>query len=100
MELSTPHARLETGTSAIAAGNTVVLKSSEKTPLKALHVSKLIKEVGFPPGVVNTLPGFGPTAGAPLATKHPNDEKVSLRVPRPPQDFAIYGRDVFETCVT
>jgi aldehyde dehydrogenase (NAD+) len=62
---------------ALAAGCTVVLKSSEKTPLSALHVSKLIAEAGFPPGVVNTLSGDGPTAGAPSA-KHSDVEKVAF----------------------
>lgn len=62
---------------ALAAGNTVVLKTSEKTPLSALHVSKLIKEAGFPPGVVNTLSGFGPTAGQHLA-RHPDVDKIAF----------------------
>lgn len=62
---------------ALACGCTVVLKSSEKTPLTALYVSKLIKEAGFPPGVVNTLSGYGPTAGEPLA-RHPDVEKVAF----------------------
>lgn len=62
---------------ALAAGCTIVLKSSEKTPLSALHISKLIKEAGFPPGVVNTLSGFGPTAGAHLA-KHPEVDKIAF----------------------
>jgi aldehyde dehydrogenase (NAD+) len=42
---------------ALAAGCTVVMKTSEKTPLSALFVCKLIAEAGFPPGVVNTLSG-------------------------------------------
>jgi len=62
---------------ALAAGCTMVLKTSEKTPLTALHVSKLIKEAGFPPGVVNTLSGFGPTAGAHMA-KHPEVDKIAF----------------------
>jgi len=62
---------------ALAAGNTVVLKTSEKTPLTALHVSKLIKEAGFPPGVVNTLSGFGPSAGQHLA-RHPDVDKIAF----------------------
>jgi aldehyde dehydrogenase (NAD+) len=62
---------------ALAAGNTVVLKTSEKTPLSALHVSKLIQEAGFPPGVVNTLSGFGPTAGEHLA-RHPDVDKIAF----------------------
>ena len=47
---------------ALAAGCTVVMKVAEQTPLSALHVAKLIVEAGFPPGVVNILTGFGPTA--------------------------------------
>jgi len=62
---------------ALATGNCVVLKTSEKTPLSALHVSKLVKEAGFPPGVVNTLSGFGPTAGTHLA-RHPQVDKIAF----------------------
>lgn len=53
---------------ALAAGNTVVLKPAEQTPLSALYVSQLIKEVGFPPGVVNVVPAFGSTAGYAIAS--------------------------------
>jgi aldehyde dehydrogenase (NAD+) len=59
---------------ALASGCTVVLKTSEKTPLSALHLSKLIQEAGFPPGVVNTLSGYGPTAGKALASHHDVDK--------------------------
>src|SRR5204863_2050417 len=52
---------------ALAAGCTVVLKPAEQTPLSALRVGELIAEAGFPEGVVNLLPGYGPTAGAALA---------------------------------
>jgi aldehyde dehydrogenase (NAD+) len=62
---------------AIASGCTVVLKTSEKTPLSVLHVCKLIKEAGFPAGVVNVLSGFGPTAGCHLA-RHPDVDKVAF----------------------
>jgi aldehyde dehydrogenase (NAD+) len=62
---------------ALACGCTVVLKSSEKTPLSALHVSKLIKEAGFPPGVVNTLSGFGSPAGEHLV-RHPDVDKIAF----------------------
>ncbi|KAJ8911198.1 hypothetical protein NQ315_004418 [Exocentrus adspersus] len=50
---------------ALTTGNTVVLKPAEQTPLTALYVAQLIKEAGFPPGVVNVVPGFG-DAGAAL----------------------------------
>ena len=48
---------------ALAAGNCVVLKPAELTPLIALRVAELAAEVGFPPGVVNVVPGYGQTAG-------------------------------------
>ena len=53
---------------AIAAGNTVVVKTSEKSPLTALYLGKIIKEVGIPPGVINIVSGLGPEAGAALAS--------------------------------
>jgi aldehyde dehydrogenase (NAD+)/betaine-aldehyde dehydrogenase len=62
---------------ALAAGNTVVLKPAELTPLSSLRVAELIAEVGFPPGVVNIVPGYGPTAGQRLA-EHPDVAKVSF----------------------
>lgn len=62
---------------ALAAGNTVVLKPAEQTPLTALRVGELILEAGFPPGVVNILPGFGPTAGAAIA-RHMDIDKVAF----------------------
>jgi aldehyde dehydrogenase (NAD+) len=62
---------------ALAAGNTVVLKPAELTPLTTLRVAELIAEVGFPPGVVNIVPGFGHTAGARLAG-HPGVAKLSF----------------------
>ena len=48
---------------------------AEQTPLSGLYVASLIREAGFPPGVVNIIPGFGPTAGAAIAA-HPNVDKV------------------------
>ena len=62
---------------ALAAGNTVVLKPAELTPLSSLRIAELIAEVGFPPGVVNVVPGFGHTAGAHLAA-HPGVQKLSF----------------------
>ncbi|KAL2089001.1 hypothetical protein ACEWY4_015900 [Coilia grayii] len=62
---------------ALCCGNTVVIKPAEQTPLTALHVGALIKEAGFPPGVVNILPGFGPTAGAAIA-RHMSIDKVAF----------------------
>lgn len=51
---------------AVALGNVVVIKPAEQTPLTALYIASLVKEVGFPAGVVNIVPGYGPTAGAAL----------------------------------
>jgi aldehyde dehydrogenase (NAD+) len=62
---------------ALATGNTVVLKPAEQTPLTALRLGELIVETGFPPGVVNILPGYGPTAGAAIAD-HMNIDKVAF----------------------
>ena len=52
---------------ALAAGNSVVLKPSEKSPLTAIRVAELASEAGLPEGVLNVLPGFGQTAGKALA---------------------------------
>ncbi len=62
---------------ALAVGCTVVLKTAEQTPLSALRLGELILEAGFPPGVVNILPGFGETAGAALAN-HLDVDKVAF----------------------
>ncbi|XP_034052503.1 aldehyde dehydrogenase family 1 member A3 [Gymnodraco acuticeps] len=62
---------------ALSCGNTVVIKPAEQTPLTALHVGSLVKEAGFPPGVVNIVPGFGPTAGAAIAS-HMDIDKVAF----------------------
>lgn len=52
---------------ALAAGNSVVLKPSEKSPLTALRLGDLALEAGIPAGVLNVVTGFGPEAGSPLA---------------------------------
>ena len=62
---------------ALCAGNTVVMKPAEQTPLTALYVGALIVEAGFPAGVVNLIPGYGPTAGAAI-TSHPKVDKVAF----------------------
>jgi len=62
---------------ALATGNTVVMKPAEQTPLSALRIGELIVEAGFPEGVVNLLPGFGPTAGAAIAS-HMDVDKVAF----------------------
>lgn len=53
------------------------MKPAEQTPLTALAMAALIKEAGFPAGVVNVIPGYGPTAGAAL-TVHPDVDKVAF----------------------
>ncbi|XP_036087939.1 aldehyde dehydrogenase family 1 member A3 isoform X3 [Rousettus aegyptiacus] len=62
---------------ALCCGNTVVVKPAEQTPLTALHLGALIREVGFPPGVVNIVPGFGPTVGAAISS-HPRINKIAF----------------------
>ncbi|MGB7923173.1 MAG: betaine-aldehyde dehydrogenase [Pyrinomonadaceae bacterium] len=62
---------------ALAAGNTVVLKPAEQTPVGAMELGKLIQEAGFPDGVVNIVPGYGETAGAALAS-HPGIDKIAF----------------------
>jgi aldehyde dehydrogenase (NAD+) len=62
---------------ALATGNTVVMKPAEQTPLSALRIGELVVEAGFPEGVVNLLPGFGPTAGAAI-TRHMDVDKVAF----------------------
>ncbi|KAE8726559.1 Aldehyde dehydrogenase X [Hibiscus syriacus] len=60
---------------ALACGNTIVLKTAEQTPLTALYAAKLFQEAGLPPGVLNVVSGYGPTAGATLAS-HMDVDKV------------------------
>ena len=62
---------------ALATGNTIVLKPAEQTPLTALRIGELVVEAGFPPGVVNMLPGYGPTAGAAIAN-HMDIDKIAF----------------------
>ena len=62
---------------ALCAGNTIILKTAEQTPLSANYVAALSVEAGFPPGVINVVPGYGPTAGAALSS-HPDVDKVAF----------------------
>jgi len=62
---------------ALAAGCTCVLKTAEQTPLTMLEMADWFAEIGFPPGVVNVITGFGETAGAPLVT-HPGVDKIAF----------------------
>ncbi|KAK5232355.1 hypothetical protein LTR47_006568 [Exophiala xenobiotica] len=62
---------------ALATGNTLVLKSSEKSPLSVLFVARLCQEIGLPKGVLNILSGFGRPCGEAIA-KHMDIRKVSF----------------------
>jgi len=62
---------------ALAAGNTVVMKPAELTPLSTLRIAALAKEVGFPKGVLNIVPGYGNLAGQYLA-EHPGVDKIAF----------------------
>jgi aldehyde dehydrogenase (NAD+) len=62
---------------AVAAGNTAVLKPAELTPLTSLRLAELMVEVGLPAGVVNIVPGYGPTAGQRMA-EHPAVAKIAF----------------------
>lgn len=62
---------------AIATGNCVVLKLAENTPLSMLYVAKLVKEAGFPPGVINIFTGAGKVAGVAMC-EHPDVDKVAF----------------------
>ena len=62
---------------ALAAGNSVVLKPAEQSPLSALLLAELAAEAGVPDGVLNVVPGFGPTAGAALG-RHMDVDKLAF----------------------
>ncbi|MBV9205377.1 MAG: aldehyde dehydrogenase family protein [Actinobacteria bacterium] len=62
---------------ALAAGNSVVLKPSERAPLSALLLAELATEAGLPAGVLNVVPGLGGTAGAALA-RHPDVDALAF----------------------
>ncbi|KAI0089758.1 aldehyde dehydrogenase [Irpex rosettiformis] len=74
---------------ALAAGNCVILKPSEFTPLTALFTAKLAHEAGFPPGVVNVVNGYGARVGNAIAI-HPNIEKVAFT------GSTLVGRKILE----
>ncbi|EED93969.1 aldehyde dehydrogenase [Thalassiosira pseudonana CCMP1335] len=63
---------------ALAAGCTTIVKSSEKTPLTALHIAKLCKEAGFPAGVVNVLSGYGAGGAGEALARHPDIDKIGF----------------------
>ncbi len=62
---------------ALLAGNTVLIKPAEDTPLSALYIAKLAEEAGFPPGVINVLPGRGEITGQCIA-EHPGVRYISF----------------------
>ncbi|KAI0512211.1 hypothetical protein KFK09_012849 [Dendrobium nobile] len=62
---------------ALACGNSIVLKTAEQTPLSALVVAKLLHEAGLPDGVLNVVSGYGPTAGAAIAS-HIDVDKLAF----------------------
>ncbi len=74
---------------ALAAGNTVVMKQAELTPLSTLKIAELAREVGFPPGVLNVVQGYGARAGQHLA-EHPGVQKISFT------GSTVTGRKVIE----
>ena len=76
---------------ALCAGNTVVIKPAEDTPLSALYLGKLAKEAGLPDGVINVVTGVGETAGAALA-RHPGLKRMSFT------GSPEVGRLVAESC--
>ncbi len=87
-----PFLLLAWGTSAaLAAGNTVVVKPAELTPLSTLYFCKLAQEAGIPDGVVNVVTGYGPDAGMPMA-EHPLMRRMSFT------GSPEVGRKIAETC--
>jgi aldehyde dehydrogenase (NAD+) len=62
---------------ALAAGCTIVMKPAEQTPLSCLRMARLAQKAGIPDGVINVVPGFGPTAGAAIV-RHPGVDKVAF----------------------
>ena len=62
---------------ALAAGNTIVLKPSELAPLSVLEFGRICQEAGLPEGVLNIVPGFGPTAGQAIC-EHPDVAKIDF----------------------
>ncbi|MEM6655426.1 MAG: aldehyde dehydrogenase family protein [Planctomycetota bacterium] len=62
---------------ALASGCTIVMKPAEQTPLTCLRMAKLAQEAGIPDGVINVVPGYGPTAGAAIV-RHPGVDKIAF----------------------
>lgn len=62
---------------ALAAGNTIVIKPAEQTPISVLELARLLQEAGIPDGVINVVNGYGETAGQALSS-HPGVDKVAF----------------------
>lgn len=62
---------------ALAAGNTIVIKPAEQTPVSILELVKIFQEVGIPDGVINGIPGYGKIAGDALSS-HPDVDKIAF----------------------
>ena len=62
---------------ALAAGNTIIIKPAEQTPVSILELVKIFQEVGIPDGVINVVPGYGKTAGDALSS-HPDIDKIAF----------------------
>jgi aldehyde dehydrogenase (NAD+) len=62
---------------ALAAGCTIVMKPAEQTPLSCLRMARLAQKAGIPDGVINVIPGYGPTAGASIV-RHPDVDKIAF----------------------
>jgi aldehyde dehydrogenase (NAD+) len=62
---------------ALAAGCTIVMKPAEQTPLTCLRMARLAQKAGIPDGVINVVPGYGPTAGAAIV-RHPDVDKIAF----------------------
>jgi aldehyde dehydrogenase (NAD+) len=62
---------------ALAAGCTIVMKPAEQTPLSCLRMARLAQKAGIPDGVINVVPGYGPTAGSAIV-KHPGVDKIAF----------------------
>jgi aldehyde dehydrogenase (NAD+) len=62
---------------ALATGCTIVMKPAEQTPLTCLRLARLAQKAGIPDGVINVVPGYGPTAGGAIV-KHPGIDKIAF----------------------
>ncbi len=62
---------------ALLSGNCILIKPAEDTPLSALYIGQLAAEAGFPPGVINVLPGRGEITGQAIA-EHPGVRYISF----------------------